>query len=76
MRSVFIVMLDLSAAFDTISHKRLLQISDSRYGVRSKALHLIHSYLSIIVWAIKVQSTLLTPIQTNTGEPQGSILSP
>ena len=75
-RSVFLVMLDLSAAFDTISHERLLHVLDRRFGLRSKALHLIQSYLSNRVSAVKVRGTLSTPIQTNVGVPQGSILGP
>ena len=73
-RSVFLVMLDLSAAFDTISHERLLHVLDRRFGLRSKALHLIQSYHRVS--AVKIQSTLSTFIQTSIGVPRGIILGP
>ena len=75
-RSVFLIMLDLSAAFDTVSHERLLHILDSRFGLKSKALSLIQSYLSDRVSSVKVRSTLSSVRRTNVGVPQGSILGP
>ena len=77
-RSVFLVMLDLSAAFDTISHRPFLEVLDRRFGLRSTSLILIPLHLSNRVSAVKVRSTLSTPIQSNVGVgvPQGSILGP
>ena len=41
-----LVMLDLSAAFDTIDHNTLLQRLEHSFGIKSKPLKWITSYLS------------------------------
>ena len=43
---VILVLLDFSSAFDTIKHDVLLQRLSQRFGIRSKALDWIESYLS------------------------------
>ena len=44
-KSAFLVMLDLSAAFDTISHSKLLTILKSSFGIDGNVLSWIKSYL-------------------------------
>ena len=41
-----LVLLDLSAAFDTIDHKKLLNILDVSFGIRGDALKWFESYLT------------------------------
>jgi len=43
---VNLVLLDLSAAFDTVDHQILLTRIKCRYGVKGNALAWMHSYLS------------------------------
>ena len=53
-----LVLLDLSAAFDTIDHDTLLNYLMSWFGVYSTALKWFSSYLSHRFQAIKIGSTL------------------
>ena len=41
---VLLVMLDLSAAFDTVSHETLLKRMEKMYGVQEEALAWLSSY--------------------------------
>ena len=40
-----LVVMDLSAAFDTVDHKILLDVLPSQYGIEGKALRLFDTYL-------------------------------
>ena len=75
-RSVFLIMLDLSAAFDTISHSRLIEVLQKRFGLKSKALDLIKSYLSNRVAYVKINNSFSQPTNPSVGVPQGSVLGP
>ena len=41
-----VVLLDLSAAFDTVDHGLLISILEDRYGITERALDWYRSYLS------------------------------
>jgi len=70
------LFLDLSAAFDIIDHRILLE-KLSLYGVTRRSLSILHSYLSERQQSVQVQSKTSLP-QTigNQGVPQGSVLGP
>ena len=44
-KSVLLILLDLSAAFDTIDHDILLARAHSRFGIDGKALYWLNAYL-------------------------------
>ena len=71
-----LVLLDLSAAFDTIDHKILLSRLSSFYGLSSTTLNLIASYLLNRTQSVSIQSHSSPPFSIFTGIPQGSVLGP
>ena len=75
-KSCFLVLLDLSAAFDTISHSRLLSILESSFGITGQALSWIKSYLAGRSFKIKAGSSFSSVKHSNIGVPQGSVLGP
>ena len=75
-RVTLLVMLDLSAAFDTIDHKILIETLRSRVGVGGTALQWFISYLSNRTQQVKVHGVASEKINLDTGVPQGSCLGP
>jgi hypothetical protein len=71
-----LVLLDLSAAFDTIDHTILLSRLTSNFGISGSALSLISSYLSNRSQSVSIQSHISPPAPITTGIPQGSVLGP
>src|SRR3954464_13522456 len=71
-----LVLLDLSAAFDTIDHNILLSRLTSNFGVSGSALSLISSYLSNRSQSVSIQSHVSPSAPISTGVPQGSVLGP
>lgn len=69
------VFLDLSKAFDSISHDILFQKLQS-IGVSGVPLELIRNYLRDREQVVYVSGTFSNPKTINIGVPQGSILGP
>ena len=72
----FIVMLDLSAAFDTVDHAILIERLENTYHVTGIALEWFKSYLSGRSFNVKIRCSLSNGVITFYGVPQGSILGP
>lgn len=53
-----LVLLDLSAAFDTIDHEKLLYILKKSFGIEGDALKWFESYLRDRVQRVQIGSTL------------------
>ena len=70
-----LMFIDLCKAFDTVSHKILLQ-KLYHYGIRKPAQKLIESYLSSRYQFVSHNSTTSSSKAINIGVPQGSILGP
>ena len=71
-----LVLLDLSAAFDTIDHSTLLSCLRSWFGVGGSVLNWFTSYLTDRYQSIKISSTLSNCRKLLFGVPQGSVLGP
>ena len=75
-QSVILLLLDISAAFDTINHDFLLSRLRRRFGICGKALDLFSSYLSGRCQFVKVNDMSSTSYLIGQGVPQGSVLGP
>ena len=71
-----LVLLDLSAAFDTIDHNILIGYLKSWFGLGGTVLRWFASYLRNRCQAIKIGSTLSELSSLIYGIPQGSVLGP
>ena len=69
------IFLDISKAFDTINHQKLLT-KLYHYGIYGTPLKLIHSYLSNRKQCVIFDDILSNTLDIKTGVPQGSILGP
>lgn len=72
------VLLDLSAAFDTVDHILLLSILRNKFYITGTALDWFRSYLRQREMVIRVPSSLSPskPRPLQFGVPQGSVLGP
>ena len=73
---VALVLLDLSAAFDTIDHTILLKRLQSNFGISGKALKWFASYLRNRSQQVKINGITSDSAELKFGVPQGSVLGP
>ena len=76
-----LILLDLSAAFDTVDHKLLLHRLEHRFGIKDKALNWIRDYLTnrtqqIVLDNPNGEAIWSKPAILTQGVPQGSVLGP
>eukprot|EP00919_Chromeraceae_sp_WS-2016_P077025 GHVR01182277.1.p1 GENE.GHVR01182277.1~~GHVR01182277.1.p1 ORF type:complete len:251 (-),score=13.94 GHVR01182277.1:587-1339(-) len=71
-----LIMLDLSAAFDTLDHNTLLHRFEHDFGITDNALKWTKSYLSERYQTIAINGKCSKPVLLQYGVPQGSVLGP
>ena len=71
-----LVLLDLSAAFDTVDHPIMLQVLQDRFCVEDAALKWFESYLSDRTQTYMVTDQQSRPRTVDCSVPQGSVLGP
>src|SRR5208282_2230571 len=66
----------ISAAFDTICHRILLDRLSTEFGISSNALDWLRSYVSDRKQFVKISGHPSSLIDCTSGVPQGSVLGP
>ena len=69
------IFIDLSKAFDTIHHQKLL-VKLKHYGIRDKCHDLLRSYLTSRTQCTNFQHVISETCSVEYGVPQGSVLGP
>ena len=71
-----VILLDLSVAFDTVDHLKLLEILHKEIGVTSVALKWFKSFLTNWTQKVKIGSTYSNLLELLYSVAQGSVLGP
>jgi hypothetical protein len=71
-----LVLLDLSAAFDTIDHEILINRLQTWFGIQGTALNWFKSYLAYRTFSVLTNGNKSEKHSVTCGVPQGSVLSP
>ena len=74
--NAILLLLDLSAAFDTVNHELLLKRLKNSYGIGGTVLSWLESYLSGRSFRVHVRDSKSSSCNLRIGVPQGSILGP
>ena len=73
---VAVILLDLSAAFDTVDHKVLIDRLKADFDITGGALKWMKSYLGNRTFSVKIRNAYSHKITLLFGVPQGSLLWP
>ena len=73
---VMLLLLDLSAAFDTVDHEILLKRLNSKFAICGTALDWFRSYLTNRTQVVLIDGKKSQSRELKCGVPQGSVLGP
>ena len=73
---VLVLLLDMSAAFNTIDYELLLKTLKNSYGIDKLVLNWLSSYLNHRSFSVNINDSFSDPDSMLYGVPQGSILGP
>ena len=71
-----LVLLDVSAAFNTVDYQIMFDVLNHRFDIRDAALTWFHSYFNERSQVVNVGSNESNVMKLSTGVPQGSVLDP
>ena len=71
-----LVLLDLSAAFDTVDHGTLLEVLPLRFGIAGRGLKWFKSYLTGRTQTVMISSNTSAAVPLVCSVPQGSVVGP
>ncbi len=74
--TAMLILLDLSAAFDTIDHNILIRRLEKRCGLKGTVLSWFISYLRERTQSVMINGQQSKPVKIKYGVPQGSVLGP
>lgn len=75
-KATVVMLLDLSAAFDTVYHPKLIKILKQEIGIQGTALKWFESFICGRCQKVKIQDYESEEIIIKFGVPQGSVLGP
>ena len=75
-KAMFLVMLDLSAAFDTLDHSTMLRRLQNQFGIHNTALKWFTSYFHNRTSHVTVSGADSDVSHIHLGIPQGSVIGP
>jgi hypothetical protein len=75
-KATIVMLLDLSAAFDTVDHQMLLKILEKEIGLTGSALDWFKSFLTGRCQRVRIGTHESIEIIIRFGVPQGSVLGP
>ena len=75
-KSVILLLLDLSSAFDTVDHSIVLSRFSHRFGIKGYALAWFDSHLKSQTVCANWRLSIITTFFLAHGLPQGSVLGP
>ena len=73
---VVVMVIDLSAAFDTVDHSLLLNILVNKFRISGSALRWLKSFLSGRTQRVRIGESLSDSLVVVFGVAQGSVLGP
>lgn len=71
-----IMLLDMSAAFDTVDHSIMLDVLRRRFGIHDEALNWLDDFLTDRSQAIRSGANQSDDVALRFGVPQGSVIGP